>query len=223
MATIDEILEREILETARAKADRGEPLEPHERSELNLELALTANKDLLAELDAHRKLDDKTVRYTQGNFDSVRLGFGCVLVRMYALSANHSDKRQALESEVSKLSQRIAELEAKITVADGFAGGRSIRVNGTYNPNKSDEYSAHEVVALNGASFVARFDRPGPCPGPGWQLLAAQGKRGVPGQRGPAGPKVARMEINGEGLLLLTNADGSQVKCDLYPVLDKMR
>ena len=30
---------------------------------------------------------------------------------------------------------------------------------------------------------------PGPCPGAGWQLLASQGKRGVPGERGERGER----------------------------------
>jgi hypothetical protein len=32
-------------------------------------------------------------------------------------------------------------------------------------------------------------DKPGACPGPGWQLLAAPGKRGVAGERGPQGDR----------------------------------
>jgi hypothetical protein len=42
-------------------------------------------------------------------------------------------------------------------------------------------------VALNGSSFVALKDRPGDCPGDGWQLLASAGKRGERGLRGPIG------------------------------------
>jgi len=30
------------------------------------------------------------------------------------------------------------------------------------------------------------------------------------------------MSIDGEGLLTLTNADGSTVECDLYPILTKL-
>jgi hypothetical protein len=43
------------------------------------------------------------------------------------------------------------------------------------------------VVALDGASFVARRDNPGECPGAGWQLIARQGQRGVAGPRGDRG------------------------------------
>lgn len=97
---------------------------------------------------------------------------------------------------------------------------------GTYDPEGT--YQRLNVVALNGASFVARVDGAGPCPGPDWQLVAAQGKRGQPGERGergeqgPAGPGVMALEIDGEGMLTLVNSDGSLVACDLYPVLSKI-
>jgi hypothetical protein len=75
--------------------------------------------------------------------------------------------------------------------------GRTFNVRGTFD--SSIDYKALDVVALNGGSFSARRDTPGPCPGPGWQLIASAGKegrrglngepgqRGETGQRGPAG------------------------------------
>lgn len=106
--------------------------------------------------------------------------------------------------------------------------GRSITVRGTYS--EANEYSALDVVALNGGSFVAKSDDPGPCPGPGWQLLASQGKSGKPGERGvpgrgdrgEAGPPVVAASIDDNGLLTLLNADGSKVECDFYPLLAKV-
>jgi hypothetical protein len=65
--------------------------------------------------------------------------------------------------------------------------GKSIRHHGTYK--EDSEYEANDAAALNGGSFVALRDHPGPCPGPGWQLLAASGKRGVAGERGPQGDR----------------------------------
>src|SRR5215813_6371208 len=65
--------------------------------------------------------------------------------------------------------------------------GGSITVRGTFD--EAAEYRRLDVVALNGGSFVALKDAPGPCPGPGWQLLASQGKRGVAGEKGERGPK----------------------------------
>lgn len=109
--------------------------------------------------------------------------------------------------------------------------GRSLQVRQTYDPSKTD-YQELQIVALNGGSFVARRDNPGPCPGEGWQLIASQGKRGDKGERGERGIKgdkgdpglpVVKMAVDGEGLLTLTNADGSTVQCDLYPLLAKVQ
>lgn len=111
---------------------------------------------------------------------------------------------------------------------DGRDGcdGRGFAIRGTWS--EGEDYAALDVVALNGASFVAKHDNPGPCPGEGWQLFARQGKTGGPGERGRQGEKgergdaglpVVAMQVSADGLLTLTNGDGSQVTCDLYPVL----
>jgi len=59
-------------------------------------------------------------------------------------------------------------------------------VRGTYNPQSA--YSANDIVALDGGTFIARKDNPGPCPGGGWQLMAKQGQRGIAGPKGERGP-----------------------------------
>lgn len=119
------------------------------------------------------------------------------------------------------------------------ADGRSFRVRETWSA--VDTYRCLDVVALNGASFVARRDDPGPCPGDGWQIVAMQGKAGKPpepsvvrdavraavaalppAKKGDPGPPVVAMDVDAEGMLTLTNADGSVVTCDLYPVLAKV-
>lgn len=106
--------------------------------------------------------------------------------------------------------------------------GRSFTVRGTFDPATTD-YRALDVVALSGAAFVARRDEPGVCPGDGWQLIAMQGKRGNPGERGvrgergAPGPAIERMSVDEHGLLSATNADGSLVTCDLYPLLAKLQ
>jgi len=115
--------------------------------------------------------------------------------------------------------------------ADGRDGhdGRSLVPRGTWREGES--YKALEFVAFNGASFVAKRDEPGPCPGDGWQLLSGVGKRGDRGERGERGLKgdrgepgasVIAIDVDGDGLLTLTNADGSTVQCDLYPLLSKL-
>jgi hypothetical protein len=63
---------------------------------------------------------------------------------------------------------------------------KSFRHRGTFK--EDSEYAAYDAVALNGGSFLALRDKPGLCPGPGWQLLAAPGKRGVAGEKGPQAP-----------------------------------
>jgi Collagen triple helix repeat (20 copies) len=60
---------------------------------------------------------------------------------------------------------------------------------GTFDPDR--EYRALDIVAVNGGSFIARHDRPGACPGAGWQLMARQGKPGIAGPRGEKGDRGA--------------------------------
>jgi hypothetical protein len=109
------------------------------------------------------------------------------------------------------------------------ADGRSFNIRGTWQ--ETEAYRAMDVVALNASSFVAKRDDPGVCPGDGWQLMSGQGKRGQPGERGVAGPKgdrgdpglpVVGLSVSRDGLLTLVNGDGSEVTCDLYPVLSKV-
>jgi hypothetical protein len=59
-------------------------------------------------------------------------------------------------------------------------------VRGTFD--ETADHQRLDVVALNGGSFIALKDVPGPCPGPGWQLLAGPGRRGAAGERGERGP-----------------------------------
>jgi hypothetical protein len=68
--------------------------------------------------------------------------------------------------------------------------GKTPNVCGTFDARKT--YGRLDIVALDGAAFIARRDDPGLCPGDGWQLLAAQGTRGekgLPGSRGEKGDK----------------------------------
>jgi hypothetical protein len=111
---------------------------------------------------------------------------------------------------------------------DGADGG-SFSVRGTWS--KDADYSKMDVVALGGSSFVARTDRPGACPGDGWQLIAASGNRGKPGepgQRGERGPpgaaaaSPAALEVDTDGLLTLRLSDGTVLSCDFYPVLTRV-
>ena len=110
----------------------------------------------------------------------------------------------------------------------GRAGhdGRSFTIRGTWEPDGL--YRELDVVAMNGASFVAKSDDPGPCPGDGWQLMSAQGKRGKAGEEGPKGnvgpkgPAVIGLGIDENGIQTLRNADGTTVSCDFYPLLSRL-
>src|SRR5262249_25767920 len=68
--------------------------------------------------------------------------------------------------------------------ADG-KDGRTFRLRGTYDLSKN--YKHLDIAMLNGSSFVALRDDPGPCPGESWQLFASAGKRGQEGPRGERG------------------------------------
>jgi hypothetical protein len=61
------------------------------------------------------------------------------------------------------------------------------QVRGTYK--SGEQYNKLDICAMNGSSFIARWDGPGECPGPDWQLLASRGKTGDKGQPGPRGPQ----------------------------------
>jgi hypothetical protein len=66
------------------------------------------------------------------------------------------------------------------------------RIRGTWNAH--NKYELGDVVALDGGSFMAKFSGPGGCPpGPGWQLVAKQGQRGVAGPKGERGQDGARI------------------------------
>jgi hypothetical protein len=74
-------------------------------------------------------------------------------------------------------------------------------VRGTFDQRAS--YRRLDVVALNGGSFIALKDAPGPCPGPGWQLIASQGKRGVAGEKGERGPPGPRGDAGASGATIV--------------------
>jgi hypothetical protein len=65
-----------------------------------------------------------------------------------------------------------------------------LTIRGTYSEMVAD-YRYLDIVMTGGSSFIACTDKPGPCPGPGWQLIVSAGRAGKPGlkgDRGDAGP-----------------------------------
>ena len=87
-----------------------------------------------------------------------------------------------------------------ICLATSGRDGKSIAVRGTFDQSVS--YRRLDVVALNGGSFIALKDAPGPCPGPGWQLIASQGKRGAAGENGERGPPGPRGDAGASGVTI---------------------
>jgi hypothetical protein len=78
-------------------------------------------------------------------------------------------------------------------IAAAGCDARMPRVCGTYREGETYKYL--DIVALNGGSFIARADDPGPCPGDGWQPLVSAGRAGKPGpkgERGEPGPRGER-------------------------------
>ena len=71
--------------------------------------------------------------------------------------------------------------------------GNSLTPRGAYDDHA--DYRCLDVTMVDGSSFVAMKDRPGPCPGADWQLLASRGSRGdrgIKGERGLIGPRGER-------------------------------
>lgn len=99
--------------------------------------------------------------------------------------------------------------------------GKSMVVRGTFDPTEA--YAALDVVTRNGSGWVAKHDNPGDCPGDGWQLIASKGGKGdsIKGEPGKMAVVVSA-SVDDEGVLSLTNADGSTVKADFYEVLRRI-
>jgi hypothetical protein len=94
------------------------------------------------------------------------------------------EERQFL-TEVVAMLQREFEATAKRVVGEAMAQ----KIRGTYA--RTEIYAPGDVVALDGASFMAKRSAPGLCPGPDWQLVARQGQRGIAGERGAPGRDAA--------------------------------
>ncbi len=53
---------------------------------------------------------------------------------------------------------------------------------------RSDQdYDRLDIVTIEGSSYIARQDGPGPCPGNGWRILACAGPTGPQGPKGEHG------------------------------------
>jgi hypothetical protein len=88
--------------------------------------------------------------------------------------------------KIGELELQVARMRGALDVLRGRGLPGALNIRGTYD--SLTPYGHLDVVALNGGSFVALKDAPGPCPGDGWQLLASCGRRGPRGERGLQGP-----------------------------------
>jgi hypothetical protein len=131
--------------------------------------------------------------------------------------------RAELEDTIAAQARRISELELKLATAIGaidILRPGMPRVMGTYISDAT--YNYLDIVAMNGSSFVALKDRPGDCPGDGWQLLASAGRRGPKGERGlqgrtgAIGSTLRWLSFDSQCMaLIVTLADGSQTTIPL--------
>jgi hypothetical protein len=97
-----------------------------------------------------------------------------------------ADLETDLQRKIKALELGLALANGKLTILSGAGVPGCFNVRGTHDARST--YNYLDVVAYNGASWVAKKDNPGELPGPGWQLLAAQGSRGGRGERGERGP-----------------------------------
>lgn len=111
---------------------------------------------------------------------------------------------------------------------DGEDGrdAREGEVSGLFDEARA--YRKFDIVSLDGGSFCAVRDNPGPCPGDGWRMSAARGKRGPPGKdgergsqgaTGQAGASIKSITAEG-GVLVLSMSDGLTHAVDLAPIVD---
>jgi hypothetical protein len=83
-------------------------------------------------------------------------------------------------------------------LATAGADGKPIRHRGEFQADVG--YREHDAVLVDGTSYLAIVDDPGPCPtGKGWQLLAAAGRDGKEGATGPRGERGERGLIGPRG------------------------
>jgi len=169
-------------------------------------------------------VDADGIRYTDSISPTERTQEATDWSAWEAWIAGHLDQRceavyEAVGEVMAGLEQKIKTLELQLAQANGtldILRGRGIpgtfSIKGTFDAKAV--YNHLDVVAFNGASWVAKRDNPGVCPGDGWQLLAAHGSRGVRGERGPAGPAGITPTLSGasfsrRGMELQTSTGGS--------------
>jgi hypothetical protein len=129
---------------------------------------------------------------TRGALDVLRDGALDVLRDRGASSTDNVNEtidkiRTDFQEKVKEIELRLAETIGTVDVLRGKGVPGALHVRGTFNSGAT--YCLNDVVASGGSSWVALKDSPGTIPGPGWQLIASQGRRGVAGEKGERGPQ----------------------------------
>lgn len=143
---------------------------------------------------------------------------------LHELSTWQACKDTAMEPSLQNFGDT---LEWMLIAAAGQDGrdAREGEVCGLWD--EAREYRKFDIVSLDGGSFCAVRDNPGPCPGDGWRMSAARGKRGPPGKDGERGLQGATgragVEVDGitaeGGVLVITMSDGLTHAVDLAPIV----
>jgi hypothetical protein len=86
----------------------------------------------------------------------------------------------------------LARLETELTrrVASLTTETAGLHLRGAYRSDQ--DYDRMDVVMLDGSSYVARCESPGPCPCEDWRILASVGSTGAQGIRGARGERGER-------------------------------
>jgi hypothetical protein len=146
-------------------------------------------KEGLAELQ--RTFDEKLsaleqrIKSVPGRLPSVKVWRPEIVVYEGEIAIHEGSAYQALRDTA----QTPGGSEWVIVARAGHDGrdAMTLNVRGTFDAYQT--YKRLDIVACDGASFVATRDDPGLCPGENWQLLSRQGKPGRRGERGEPGPR----------------------------------
>jgi len=216
---------------------------PNESSAPSMPPIISPLEALAAELGANAARIEREVRLqVAGKLAELRAEVLSLKLQMHELTTERlgqlRDGEPGPQGERGAAGERGERGEAGPAGAEGPAGepgapgppgepGASFTIRGTWAAGEA--YRALDVVALGGASFAARIDDPGACPGPDWQVIAIQGRRGQAGEPGAKGPKgdpgrsIVAASLDDAGILILTHDDGTIVTCDFYPLLEARR
>jgi hypothetical protein len=148
--------------------------------------------EITGRLEQRVKAMELQLAETRGALDVLRHGALDVLRAKKGSSTDNVNEtidkiRTDFQEKVKEIELRLAETIGTVDVLRGKGVPGALHVRGTFDSGAT--YCLNDVVATGGSSWVALKDTPGTIPGPGWQLIASQGKRGVAGEKGDRGER----------------------------------